>query len=202
MNRMITKTSILAVLMVISAPLFAGPQESSGSGSLSETRMAAEQGDARAQYNLGVRYYTGNGVPKDHAETAKWFRMAAEQGDFQAQYNLAYLYYHGYGVPQYHTEAVKWYRKAAEQGFIEAQYELGVMYYHGQGVRRNYREAYIWASLAAADGHPSAVETRDMAAERLSRSKLSQAQREAARRHASIKQQCNLNPLPCPAHPI
>lgn len=43
-------------------------------------RIAAEQGVAQAQYNLGVCYDIGNGVAKDYAEAVKWYRKAAEQG--------------------------------------------------------------------------------------------------------------------------
>ena len=43
-------------------------------------RLAADQGDAPAQYNLGVRYDNGKGVPQDLAEAALWFGLAAEQG--------------------------------------------------------------------------------------------------------------------------
>ena len=44
-------------------------------------RKAADQGDAFAQYNLGVMYDNGEGVPQDQAEAVKWYRKAAEQGD-------------------------------------------------------------------------------------------------------------------------
>ena len=43
-------------------------------------RLAAEQGDADAQYNLGLMYDNGNGVPQDYKEAVKWYRLAAEQG--------------------------------------------------------------------------------------------------------------------------
>ena len=43
-------------------------------------RMAAEQGYAPAQYNLGGMYIKGEGVPEDYREALKWYRMAAEQG--------------------------------------------------------------------------------------------------------------------------
>lgn len=43
-------------------------------------RLAAEQGDADAQFNLGCCYEGGNGVEKDLAEAAKYYYMAAEQG--------------------------------------------------------------------------------------------------------------------------
>jgi uncharacterized protein len=55
-------------------------------------RMAAEQGLANAQLNLGVMYDYGQGVPEDDAEAVKWYRMAAEQGLANAQFNLGYMY--------------------------------------------------------------------------------------------------------------
>ena len=39
----------------------------------------AEQGDATAQYKLGVMYNYGRGVLKDEAEAVRWYRLAAEQ---------------------------------------------------------------------------------------------------------------------------
>jgi TPR repeat protein len=44
-------------------------------------RLAAEQGNASAQHNLGAMYDKGRGVPQDYAEAAKWFRLAAKQGN-------------------------------------------------------------------------------------------------------------------------
>lgn len=40
---------------------------------------AADQGDASAQYNLGLLYDQGHGVPQDYGQAA-WYRNAAEQG--------------------------------------------------------------------------------------------------------------------------
>ena len=90
-------------------------------------RSLAEQGNATAQFNLGVLYANGQGVPQDYQEALKWYRKAAEQGDADAQYNLGLLYDSGRGVPQNSEEAAKWYRKAAKQGHAGAQYNLGVM---------------------------------------------------------------------------
>jgi len=76
----------------------------------SETALvdATEQGDAEAQYNLGVMYYSGEGVPEDYTEAAKWFRKAAEQGHAEAQYNLGVMYDSGDGVPKDDVEAYAW----------------------------------------------------------------------------------------------
>jgi TPR repeat protein len=43
-------------------------------------RKAAEQGVETAQYNLGMMYDDGKGVPQDRTEAAKWHRKSAEQG--------------------------------------------------------------------------------------------------------------------------
>ena len=40
----------------------------------------AEQGDAKAQFNLGVMYGDGLGVKQDYFEEVNWYRKAAEQG--------------------------------------------------------------------------------------------------------------------------
>ena len=119
-------------------------------------RLAAEQGDAWAQFNLGNAYYNGKGVPQDYKEAVKWFRLAAEQGNAWAQYNLALMYYNGEGVPQNYQEAMKWYRLATEQEHAEAQHNLALMYYNGKGVPQNYQEAVKWFRLAAEQGLASA----------------------------------------------
>jgi len=79
-------------------------------------KIAAEQGDARAQHNLASMYENGEGVPRDVAEAAKWYRMAADQGHAGSQNNLATLYESGEGVPQDHTIALDLYRQAAKGG--------------------------------------------------------------------------------------
>ena len=81
---------------------------------LREWRPLADQGRARAQFNLGAMYHDGRGVPQDFAEAAKWYRKAADQGQARAQALLGNVYAKGKGVPQDFAEAVKWYRKAAD----------------------------------------------------------------------------------------
>ena len=48
-------------------------------------RARAEQGDAEAQFNLGVMYSNGEGVPQDDAEAVRWYRLAAAQGYARAR---------------------------------------------------------------------------------------------------------------------
>ncbi len=55
-------------------------------------RSYATDGNAVAQYNLGVMYFNGHGVTQNYAEAARWYRKAADQGDAKAQYNLGLMY--------------------------------------------------------------------------------------------------------------
>lgn len=86
-----------------------------------EFKVSAEQGDALAQFNLGVMYDSGQGVPQDYAEAVRWFRKAAEQGNASARYNLALMYDNGQGVPQDYIKAYAWFNVAASVGDKDAR---------------------------------------------------------------------------------
>jgi hypothetical protein len=83
-----------------------------------------DAGAADAQYKLGVSYYRGEGVAKDHAGAVRWFRKAAEQGQRNAQDNLGSCYLNGEGVLKDYVEAYRWYNLAAAQGEKDAQKHL------------------------------------------------------------------------------
>jgi uncharacterized protein len=115
-------------------------------------RPMVEQGEPQAQMMLGDMYVSGQGVPKNEVEGAKWIRRAAEQGYANAQLALGALYGMGRGVPQDLTQSVLWYRRAAQQGRVpEAQLKLGLMLYEGSGVPKDYVSAYMWFNVAAAN---------------------------------------------------
>ena len=78
--------------------------------------MIAEQGNATAQYNLGVLYGQGKGVVQDSAEAARWYRLAAEQGNAMAQGNLGIMYKDGEGVLQHYVLSHMWFNIAAANG--------------------------------------------------------------------------------------
>ena len=81
-----------------------------------ENLQAAEQGNAAAQFNLGVMYENGQGVRQDYAQAVQWYRKASEQGDAQAQFNLGGMYAEGRGVRQDLALAQEWYGKACQNG--------------------------------------------------------------------------------------
>ena len=83
---------------------------------LREWEIAAEQGNALAQYNLGWMYRRGQGVPQNDKTAVKWYTLAAKQGYAGAQYNLGAMYGKGKGVLQDYVRAHMWYNLAASQG--------------------------------------------------------------------------------------
>ena len=83
---------------------------------LREWEPLAEQGNADAQYNLGVMYEKGNGVLQDYKTAMKWYRLAAKQGYARAQSNLGYMYVKGQGVIQDKVYAHMWWNIAASSG--------------------------------------------------------------------------------------
>jgi TPR repeat protein len=89
MKRML-KYAVAAVLLVLSLvePVAAGPLEDADvalkkrdyATALRLIRPLAERGDANAQYNLGVLYDNGLGVPQDKVRAYMWFNLSAAQG--------------------------------------------------------------------------------------------------------------------------
>ena len=118
--------------------------------------FAADEGNAAAQYNLGVIYENGSGVAKQYKTAVRWYTLAADQGYAAAQYNLGVIYENGSGVAKQYKTAVRWYTLAADQGYVEAQYNLGVIYENGSGVAQEYDTALRWYTLASAQGHANA----------------------------------------------
>jgi len=91
---------------------------------LQEWKPLAWQGNAAAQTNLGLMYWSGRGVVRDYGEAVKWWRKAALQGNADAQHKLGVMYLGGTGVTQDKREAFRWLHKAAEQGHAGAQNDI------------------------------------------------------------------------------
>ena len=113
-----------------------------------EVRKSAEEGNASAQYRLGLLYDGGVGVPQDYRQAKEWFEKAAKQGHVGAQADLGTLYLQGAGAPQSVQMAMFWFSQAAEHGDGLACAKLGWMYAEGQGVIQDSVQAHMWYSLA------------------------------------------------------
>ena len=81
-----------------------------------EWRPLAEEGDPEPQFNLGLLYLDGHGVPQSSAEAVNWFRRAAEQDYTPAQHNLGAMYGSGQGVKRDYIQAYKWLNICAAKG--------------------------------------------------------------------------------------
>src|SRR4051812_6260635 len=64
----------------------------------------AEDGNEFAQFDMGVLYWDGQGVPKDDAEGFRWFKLAAGRGHREGQYVLGIAYEKGRGVAKDEAE--------------------------------------------------------------------------------------------------
>jgi len=89
-----------------------------------EIKKKAEAGDADAQYNLGMKYLDGKGVPRDYTEAVNLLQSAAMQGDARAQFELGGMYNKGKGVQSSFIYAHVWWNLAAASGHQEAKSRL------------------------------------------------------------------------------
>ncbi len=76
----------IAILIGLAAPAWAGLAEGAAAylrgdyaTALREFRPLAKQGDANAQFNLGLMYDNGQGVPQDYVRAHMWFNLAASR---------------------------------------------------------------------------------------------------------------------------
>ena len=100
---------------------------------ISDLKQKAENGDAEAQFELGMRYEFGDGVEKAPAKAEEWFQKAAEQ-----EWTIA--------------QSVEDTQKLAELGIAIDQYELGLCCMDGLGVERDLAKAKEWFKKAADQG--------------------------------------------------
>lgn len=136
-------------------------------------------GNADAQYNIGIAYANGYGVKKDFREAGEWFSRAKENGsadaenalqqivsiltegsennDAEAQWNLAFYYANGYGIPKDEEKAMELIQKSAENGYSEAQLFSAWGYYNGRyGFPQDAEKAKKWFAKAAENNNAEA----------------------------------------------
>jgi TPR repeat protein len=125
---------------------------------LEQVRERSVRGDALAQYELGRRYDTGEGVDEDDIEAMKWYLSAAKLGVPEAQLTVGHAYELGWLQSKAgKQEAFHWYELAAKQGLVEAQAQTAQHYFEGNGVAKNEGEAEKWLRKAAENGHPQSA---------------------------------------------
>ncbi len=126
---------------------------------LAELEPAAEAGDKRALFLLGVMHRQGLGMEPDLEQAAALWTEAAEPpgADAFAQFNLGVLYEAGDGVEQDVDRAIALYRQAADRGIAQAMLNLGVLYAQGTSVDADQEQALRWFYEASLAGNETAA---------------------------------------------
>jgi TPR repeat protein len=95
-------------------------------GAVESYRLAADRGNALAQFNLAMMYELGQGMEPDCAEATKWFLKAAEQGDAGGQLQMGKRCHRDSFAPlagdarESRIEAYKWFTLASAQGYKDS----------------------------------------------------------------------------------
>jgi len=129
--------------------------------SLHEVIKSAKAGNSVAEFELGMVYLHGWGVPANAYDALKWLSKAASHGNIYAADEMGKFYYEEAG-PNHDedgdalSEAVECFRQSANAGNPDAQVRLGFLYARGIGVPRDRPEAVEWWEKAAQQGNATA----------------------------------------------
>src|SRR5262249_1834481 len=137
----------------------------------------AKQGDADAQFWLGVDYESGRGIRQDFAQAIKWLLKSAKQGNADALNQLGTMYENAEGLPRDYVKAAVLYRAACEHrpdygGAGQGCNNLGLLYLDGNGVRRDMIEAYKYFKVAGGERN------LNFAKSRMTETQIAQAERQ------------------------
>jgi len=119
----------------------------------------ANDEDPFAQHELGLRYLTGQGMPKDTTRAIYWIQQAVKRNLTVAWFNYAIMLNNGIGVDWNPFEAYKYFKSAAKNGMPEAQFVYGIYLTDNLVVNRNFSEAYYWVKKSADQNFKPAKET-------------------------------------------
>lgn len=117
----------------------------------------AAQGDAEAQYQLGLAYRDGKGVKKSLSEAVAWFAMAAGNGEKAAATEVAKAYEQGSGVKRDMAAAADWWFRAGVLGNDEAKARFLALFLAGETESLNGPTGAGWLEALAKDGRVDAM---------------------------------------------
>jgi hypothetical protein len=127
---------------------------------LTALELAADKGDAQAQYVLAttLAQRVADGDAAASAVSFAWYRKAAEQGHAGAQVACGVCLANGWGCEADPVEGAQWWLKAADQGSPDAHFYLAVANSQGFGLEPNAAKALEHCRIAAEMGHSQAQE--------------------------------------------
>lgn len=132
-------------------------------------KIAADEGDSRAQWNLGMLLLGRQDDGVNATEAYRYVRMAAEQGHEQGMISLGVMLALGQGVTADPVEARQWYEAAAARGSAHALRALGGMFLAGEGGPADEILGAAMVELAAEAGDANAIAMRRQFAEPLAK---------------------------------
>ncbi len=129
-------------------------------------QKAANQGNALAQYHVGLCYHKGKGVDKDSEKAlaffnlsadqkeprafhglglcatdptvaSVWYFIGAEKGDLECLNSLAGCYMRGEGVQKCEKQGIRYYRMASIKGHLRSKFDIALCYQNGTGMKKN-----------------------------------------------------------------
>jgi len=136
-----------------------------------DCKISAEAGDVKAQAELSLMLYCGDGVEMNLPEAFKWLEAAATQDAMQlnmtfkrgrenglpgAYFGLFVMWWMGVGVPQSEEMSNKNLKLAAKHGYAPAMHEIGSRHHIGlYGFEYSDKEAKKWFLKAIKHGSKS-----------------------------------------------
>jgi uncharacterized protein len=119
---------------------------------------AAALGNQRAQVNVGIFYFRGQGVPRDLVQARAWLEKGAANNDPYALYALGRAMEDTLGPAAADpVRAADLYRRAAELGHPLAALRYGLALTEGTGVKKDLVAAHKWLMYAQKNGVPEAA---------------------------------------------
>ena len=80
------------------------------------SKLAEQEGNATAQFMLGLLYATGlGGVEKDQAKAMLYHNFAAENGNVRSEMTMAFRYHSGIGTSRDCDKALGYYKRVADK---------------------------------------------------------------------------------------
>lgn len=149
-------------------------------------RPELDHADADVQFNRGLQFAAGAGMPQDYAQAAEWYRKAAAQNHGLAQFNLGVMYARGQGVVQDDAQSVAWFGRAALLGDAGGQYRMGRTCQRAStdglpaAAPEARIEAYKWFQLSAAQGYKDSEGAHAMLTLKMTRADVTEAHQRVA----------------------
>ncbi len=137
--------------------------------------LFAANGDAKAQYNLGVMYREGLGVKKDDVQSLIHFVEAAERGHMLGNYAVGIAFLSGKGSEIDAETAIHYLSEAALLGHAISAVEIGNLYFRGRLIEEDFVSAHFWWSLARDRNAPDASKNLDILISKMTQEQKRQA---------------------------